>query len=119
MKTNATIKQNIRDEVQRRTLSSIYCDKKATCKWILDRFEELGKPLSLDGLIELSRDYRSFLPPNPYNANTKNVYQAMGLEGIMTYTQFIFELPRIWYTTLYRLIVEWNDEFSEKQETAY
>ena len=119
MKLNETIKQDIRNEVSRIILSSIYSDKKTTLRWILSRFEEHREQISLEGLIELSRDYSSFLSPNPYNHNTRQMYKVTGLDGIMTYPQFVFELPRIWYTTLYRLIVEWKDEFYESQDTAY
>lgn len=119
MKTNDKIKQNIREEVRRIICSNIYTDEKSTLKWILQRFEEHQLSLSLEGLLDLSRDYSSFIAPNPYNHNTRRMYVRMELDGVMTYPQFIFELPRIWYTTLYRLIVEWNDESSEKQETAY
>lgn len=119
MKLNEAIKHNIRNEVSRIILSSIYSDKKSTIKWIISRFEERGFTISLEGLIELSGDYSSFLSPSPYNHNTRQIYKATGLDGIMTYPQFVFELPRIWYTTLYRLIVEWRDEFGENQDTAY
>lgn len=119
MKTNETIKQDIRNEVSRIILSSIYSDKKQTLRWILSRFEGHREQISLEGLIELSKDYSSFLPPNPYNRNTRKIYKVTGLDGIMTYPQFIFELPRIWYTALYRLIVEWKEEFDKNQDTAY
>jgi hypothetical protein len=119
MKTSKIVKKNIRDEVSRIILSSIYSDKKLSIKWILTRFEDRGLPISLDGLVELSADYSAFLAPHPYSYNTKQIYKVMGFEDIMTYTQFIFELPRIWYTTLYRLIIEWRDEFCEDQDMAY
>lgn len=119
MKTNESIKKNIRDYVQNVICGCIYTDKKSTLKWILQRFEDHDKKLSLDNLIELSSDNSSFLPPNPYNTNTKRIHKDLGLKEIMSYNQFIFELPRIWYTTLYRLICEWNDEFNESTETAY
>lgn len=119
MKTNETIKQGIRNEVSRIILSNLYSDKKRTLKWILERFEDRRESLSLEGLIELSNEYSLFISPNPYNHDTKRIYKATGLEDIMTYPQFIFELPRIWYTTLYRLLIEWRDEFCENQDTAY
>ena len=119
MKLNETIKQDIRNEVIRIILSSIYSDKKQTLRWILSRFENLREQISLEGLIELSKGYSSFLPPNPYSHDTRRIYKVTGLDGIMTYPQFVFELPRIWYTTLYRLICEWTDEFNESTETAY
>lgn len=119
MKTNESIQKGIRDYVQRTICCNIYSDRKATLKWILQRFEEHDKQLSLEHLIELSANYSSFLPANPYNSNTKGVYRDLGLNEVMSYSQFIFELPRIWYTTLYRLIYEWNDEFNESVETAY
>lgn len=119
MKTNELIKKNIRDYVQRTICGSLYSDRGQTVKWILERFEEHGKTLSLDNLIEMSSDYSSFLPQNPYNTDTKRIYKDLGLSDVMTYTQFILELPRIWYTTLYRLLCEWNDEFNGSVETAY
>lgn len=119
MKTKEIIRQNIRNEISRITLANVYGDKKATLLWIISRFEENQVPISLDGLIELSANYSSFLPPSPYSHNTRNIYEAMGLEDVMTYSQFILELPRIWYTTQYRLIVEWKDEFYKDQDTAY
>lgn len=119
MKTNKSIQKNIRNYVQQTICGSIDSDRKQTLKWILQRFEESDKKLSLNNLIELSSDYRSFLPQNPYNTDTMRIYKDLGLNEIMTYTQFIFELPRIWYTTLYRLLCEWNDEFNESVETAY
>ena len=119
MKTNESIQKNIRDYVQRAICGSIYSDRKMTLKWILQRFKEHDKQLSLDNLIKLSADYSSLLPQNPYNTNTRQKYKDIGLSDVMSYSQFIFELPRIWYTTLYRLICEWNDEFNESTETAY
>lgn len=119
MKTNKSIQKNIRDYVQRTICNSIYSDKKMTLKWILQRFEEHDKKLSLDHLIELSAEYSSFLPQNPYNTDTKRRYKDLGLSEVMSYSQFIFELPRIWYTTLYRLICEWVEEFNESTDTAY
>ena len=119
MKTNETIKQDIRNEISRIIISNIYGDKKRTLNWIIDRLEEYGLPVSIDGLINLSADYSSLLAPNPYNHNAKKMYEVMGLKDIMTYPQFIFELPRIWYTTLYRLIIEWRDEFYDNQDTPY
>ena len=119
MKVNESIQKNIRDYVQRTICCSIYSDRKATLKWILQRFEEHDKKLSIDSLIELSADYSSFLPQTPYNTNLKEIHRDLGLKEVMNYSQFIFELPRIWYTTLYRLICEWNEEFHESVETAY
>jgi hypothetical protein len=119
MKTNESIQKNIRDCVQRTICNSLYADRRMTLKWILKRFEEYDKKLSIEHLIDFSSDHSAFLPQNPYNANTRQIYKDLGLSEIMSYTQFIFELPRIWYTTLYRLICEWNDEFNESVETAY
>lgn len=119
MKTNESIQKNIRDYVQCTICGNIYSDRKMTLKWILQRFEEHDKKLSLDHLIELSADYSSFLPQNPYNTNTRQNYKDIGLSDVMSYSQFIFELPRIWYTTLYRLICEWDEEFNESTDTAY
>ena len=119
MKTNESIQKNIRNYVQRVISDNIYSDRKQALTWILQRFEEHDKQLSLDHLIELSSDYSAFLPLNPYNSNLKHTYKELGLNEIMSYSQFIFELPRIWYTTLYRLLCEWNDEFNESVETAY
>lgn len=118
MKTNKSTQKNIRDYVQDTICRSLYSDKMTTLRWILKRFEEYDKNLSLDHLIELSADYSALLPQNPYTANTKQIYKNLGLEGIMTYRQFIFELPKIWYTTLFRLIQEWSAECSEG-ELAY
>ena len=115
---NELIQKNIRDYVQDTICRNLYLDKMVTLKWILKRFEEYDKNLSLDHLIELSADYSHLLPQNPYTANTKQLYKDLGLEGIMTYRQFIFELPKIWYTTLFRLIQEWSTECSEG-ELAY
>ena len=119
MKTNESIQKNIRDCVQRTIRNSLYTDRKTTLKWTLDRFKEHNKTLSVEHLIEMSADYSSLLPINPYNIDAKRIYKDMGLSEVMSYTEFIFELPRIWYTTLYRLLCEWNDEFNESVETAY
>lgn len=119
MKTNESIQKNIRDYVENTICNSLYTDRKTTLKWILDRFKEHNKTLSIEHLIEMSADYSSLLPTNPYNTDTKRIYKDIGLSEVMSYTQFIFELPRIWYTTLYRLLCEWNDEFNESVETAY
>ena len=75
MKTNESIQKNIRDYVQRAICGSLYTDRKITLKWILDRFEEHKKNLSLDHLIEMSADYSSLLPTNPYNTDTKRIYK--------------------------------------------
>lgn len=119
MKTNEAIQKNIRDYVQRTICGSLYTDRKMTLKWILDRFDEHNKTLSIEHLIEMSADYSSLLPTNPYNTDTKRIYGDLELREVMTYTQFIFELPKIWYTTLYRLLCEWKEEFNENIETAY
>lgn len=119
MKTNESIQKNIRNYVQSTICGNIHSDREQTFEWILQRFKDRDKKLSLDHLIELSSDYSSFLPQNPYNSDTMWVYKHLGLNEIMSYSQFIFELPRIWYTTLYRLLCEWNDEFNESTETAY
>jgi hypothetical protein len=119
MKTNESIQKNIRDYVQQTICNSLYADRKTTLKWIMERFEGHEKSLSLEHLIELSADYSSLLATNPYNYDTKRIYKDIGLSEVMSYTQFIFELPRIWYTTLYRLICEWNEEFNEGVDTAY
>ena len=118
MKTNESIQRNIRDYVQDVICRNLYSDKKMTLKWILERFKEHGKNLSLEHLIELSGDYNVFLPPTPYNTNTRVLYIDLGLQEIMSYSQFIFELPRIWYTVLFRLIQEWTAE-SPDTELAY
>jgi hypothetical protein len=119
MKQNESIKKNIRDYVQNVICGNIYSDRKQTLKWILQRFEEHDKQLSLEHLVELSSDYSSFLPQTPYNTNLMRIHRDLGLKEVMSYSQFIFELPRIWYTTLYRLICEWNEEFNGCTETAY
>lgn len=113
MKTNESIQKNIRNYVQCVICNNIYSDRKQTLKWILQRFEEHDKQLSLVHLIELSSDYSSLLPQNPYTANTRHIYKELGLNEIMSYNQFVFELPRIWYTTLFRLIQEWEAEYSD------
>lgn len=118
MKTNESIQENIRDYVQATIRNNLFSDKERTSKWILQRFKEHDKKLSIDHLIELSADYIALLPPNPYTANTRQIYESLGLKEIMNYNQFIFELPRIWYTTLFRLIQEWEAEYSET-ELAY
>ena len=118
MKTNELIQRNIRDCVQEVICRNLYSDKQMTLKWILQRFKEHDKKLSLEHLIELSGDYSSFLPPNPYNTHTRGLYRDLGLQDIMSYSQFIFELPRIWYKTLFRLIQEWAAE-SPDTELAY
>lgn len=118
MKTNEQIQKNIRDYVQNTICGCLYSDKRRTFKWILQRFEAHDKKLSIDHLIELSSDYSALLPGNTYNTNTKRIYKDLGLNEIMSYKQFIFELPRIWYTTLFRLIQEWESECPE-EELAY
>lgn len=119
MKMNETIKKNIRDYVQQAICNSLYSDRKTTFKWIMQRFDEHNKTLSIEHLVDMSADYSSLLPTNPYNIDTRRIYGDLGLKEVMTYTQFIFELPKIWYTTLYRLLCEWYDEFNESVETAY
>lgn len=115
---NKLIQKNIRDFVEDRILGALYSDKKLALKWILKRFEEYDKKLTIDSLIELSSQYSIFLAPTPYNVDTERMYKDLGLKGIMTYRQFIFELPKIWYTTLFRLIQEWKADSSEG-ELAY
>lgn len=119
MKTNESIQKNIRGYVQQAICNSLYTDRETTLKWIMQRFKEHDKKLSVEHLIDLSSEYSAFLPTNPYNTDTTRIYKDLGLSEIMSYTQFIFELPRIWYTTLYRVLCEWNDEFNESVETAY
>lgn len=119
MKQNESIKKNIRDYVQNVICCNIYSDRNLTLKWILQRFEEHDKQLSLEHLIEMSSDYSAFLPPTPYNTNLMRIHRDLGLKEVMSYSQFIFELPRIWYTTLHRLICEWEDEFNGSVDMAY
>lgn len=118
MKTNESIQKNIRGCVQNIIYCNLYSDRERTMKWILLRFEAHDKKLSLEHLIELSSDYSAFLPPNPYTADTMSIYKDLGLKEIMNYNQFIFELPRMWYTTLFRLIQEWKSQSTET-ELAY
>lgn len=115
---NELIQKNIRRFVEDRVLGALCSDKKLALKWILDRFEEYDKKQSIDGLIELSSQYSVFLAPTPCNVDTERMYKVLGLKGTMTYRQFIFELPKIWYTTLFRLIQEWKADGSEG-ELAY
>ena len=118
MTTNESIQKNIRAYVLDTICRGVYSDKSLTMKWILQRFEYHDKSLSLEHLIELSCDYSVLLPQNVYTANTRQTHKDLGLKDIMSYSQFVFELPRMWYTTLFRLIQEWKEEHSE-EELAY
>lgn len=109
VKTNNSIQQNIRRYVEDRILGNLYSDKKRALKWILQRFEDYDKKLTIDSLIELSSEY---------SVDTKRTYEDLGLKEIMSYSKFVFEIPKIWYATLFRLIQEWEADSSEA-ELAY
>lgn len=87
-------------------------------RYIRNSFIRTGEDMTLLGLIKTSYEYSSFLPPTGYGHCLDEVYVGCGYKQIMSYEQFVFALPQIWYTTLFRLIQEWEAECSET-ELAY
>lgn len=95
-----------------------YSDPNDRMIYIRNSFFRTGQDITLLGLIKTSHNYSYFLPPTGYNQCLDEVYVDCGYKQIMSYEQFIFALPQIWYTTLFRLIQEWEAECSET-ELAY
>lgn len=87
-------------------------------KYISKAFARQGESMTLLGLIKTSYNNSAFMPPNGYNNNIDKAYVDCGYAHIMSYEQFIFALPQIWYTTLFRIIQEWEAEYPEA-ELAY
>lgn len=119
MKQNEELRILLRNFVSETFLTSCMRDKRGAVDLVVSthRFNDLT--LSVESLISLSAGYRPYNAPTPYDMNVKHLYDSLDLSGIMTYKQFIFELPRLWYTTLYRLLCEWKEEFSEDVGMAY
>lgn len=67
-------------------------------------------PLTLKGLVYLSGEYRTFLPPTPFDCQLPVWYTDLGYSEIMPYEDFVFSFPKIWYTTSFRLFSEWMDK---------
>ena len=86
--------------------------------YIRRSFNRSGEGMTLLGLIKTSHAFSTFLPPSGYSHCLDGFYEDCGYKQIMSYEQFIFALPQIWYTTLFRLIKEWESQCDEI-ELAY
>jgi hypothetical protein len=80
-------------------------------RYISMAFAKQSEDITLLGLIKTSYNHSSFLPPNVYGHDLDKVYVDCGYAQIMSYEQFIFAIPQIWYTTLFRLIKEWESQW--------
>ena len=87
-------------------------------KYISKAFARQGESMTPLGLIKTSYNNSAFLPPIGYSHCLDEVYVDCGYKQIMSYEQFIFAFPQIWYTTLFRLIQEWESQCAET-ELAY
>lgn len=87
-------------------------------RFIRNSFIRTGEDMTLLGLIKTSHVASHFLPPAGYGYSLEEVYVGCGYKQIMSYEQFVFALPQIWYTTLFRLIQVWEAECPET-ELAY
>lgn len=98
--------------------STTYSDLNDRMRYIRNSFIRAGEDMTLLGLIKTSYEHSTFLPPTGYGHSLDEVYEDCGYKQIMSYEQFIFALPQIWYTTLFRLIQEWESQSTET-ELAY
>lgn len=85
-------------------------DLSKNIKLIKTCFEGSGYPMTLQGLVYLSGEYRAFLPPTPFDGPLPTWYIDLGYSEFMPYEEFVFSFPRIWYTTSFRLFNEWMDK---------
>lgn len=77
-----------------------------------------GVELTLLGVIRVSQEHSNFTPPNCYTERIATAYIGCGFNRVMSYEQFVFAIPQIWYTTLFRLIKEWESQ-CDGTELAY
>lgn len=117
-KYSKEIQDKTREWVSNTFISSAYYSLDSRMKHIRNSFIRSGEDMTLLGLIKTSYNYSSFLPPTGYSHCLDEVYVDCGYKQIMSYEQFIFAFPRIWYTTLFRLIQEWKSQSTET-ELAY
>ena len=117
-KYSKEIQDKTREWVSNTFISSTYLSLDSRMKYIRNSFIRSGEDMTLLGLIKTSYNYSSFLPPTGYSLCLDDVYVDCGYKQIMSYEQFIFAFPQIWYTTLFRLIQEWRSQSTET-ELAY
>lgn len=117
-KYSKEIQDKTREWVGTTFSSSTYTNLDSRMKYIRNSFIRSGEDMTLLGLIKTSYNYSAFLPPTGYSHYLDEVYVDCGYKQIMSYEQFIFAFPQIWYTTLFRLIQEWRAQSTET-ELAY
>lgn len=117
-KYSKEIQDKTREWVGTTFISTTYTNLNDRMKCIRKSFIRSGEDMTLLGLIKTSYNHSSFLPPTGYSHCLDEVYVDCGYKQIMSYEQFIFAFPQIWYTTLFRLINEWESQCTET-ELAY
>lgn len=117
-KYSKEIQDKMRKWVEKLFIERTYDDIDERMRYIDRVLVSEGVELTLFGVIRVSQEYENFTPPNCYIAPIETVYLECGFNHIMTYEQFIFAIPQIWYTTLFRLIKEWKAQYTET-ELAY
>lgn len=105
-----SIGEKTREYIEQEYNRRIGGDWSENIKWIKTCFEGTGRPITLQGLVYLSGEFRTFLPPNPFDGILPTWYINLGYSEIIPYEEFVFSFPRIWYTTSFRLFNEWMDK---------
>lgn len=117
-KYSKEIQDKTRAWVERLFIARTYNSIDNRVRFIYKMLNIAEAELTLLGVIRVSQSSNSFTPPNCYTESIETAYIDCGFNHIMTYEQFVFALPQIWYTTLFRLIQEWKSQCTEA-ELAY
>jgi hypothetical protein len=117
-KYSKEIQDKTREWVGTTFISITHPDLNNRMAYIRRSFIRSGEDMTLLGLIKTSHSHSSFLPPTVYSHYLDEAYVDCGYKQIMSYEQFIFAFPQIWYTTLFRLIKEWESQYTGT-ELAY
>jgi uncharacterized protein YdhG (YjbR/CyaY superfamily) len=112
-KYSKEIQDKTRKWVSELFTNATYPDLNEKMRYISRAFARQGESMTLSGLIKTSWNNSAFLPPSGYSHDIDKAYVDCGYAHIMSYEQFIFALPQIWYTTLFRIIQEWEAKCSE------
>ena len=117
-KYSKEIQDKTREWVEKLFIGRTYHDIDERVRYIDRAFFHADTELTLPGVICVSQDNSNFTPPNCYTESIAEAYIDCGFNNVMTYEQFVFAIPQIWYTTLFRLIKEWKSQYAGT-ELAY
>lgn len=111
-KYSKEIQDKTREWVERLFIARTYNSIDNRVRFINKMLNLAEAELTLLGVIRVSQISNSFTPPNCCTESIETAYLDCGFNHIMTYEQFVFALPQIWYTTLFRLIKEWESQYT-------